>query len=199
MLSFVMSSPCMLLHDQLGGTEALYRPLNLQMCCKVSCLCDSHLGNGKLHVMLLYYWALQAADGAVAQALGCQGLLQICHAGGLSAKALPVMQIKLSPSLFIPNSQIGTFGAVTQFKSLVKNNTDMFDVSFAGPAAAAATSLALFVVGLAWSTGGDIPKVSPFYCCSALTHRGTGWDSSQFLVGWPTCCCLCLCCCCIRS
>jgi len=142
---------------------------------------------------------LQAADGAVAQALGCQGLLQICHAGGLSAKALPVMQIKLGPSLFIPNSQIGTFGAVTQFKSLVKNNTDMFDVSFAGPAAATATSLALFVVGLAWSTGGDIPKVSPFYCCSALTHRGTGWDSSQFLVGWPTCCCLCLCCCCIRS
>ncbi|KAL0023735.1 hypothetical protein WJX79_009611 [Trebouxia sp. C0005] len=67
-------------------------------------------------------------------------------------------KIKLGPSLFIPNSQIGTFGAVTQFKSLVKNNTDMFDVSFAGPAAAAATSLALFVVGLAWSTGGDIPK-----------------------------------------
>jgi len=124
--------------------------------------------------MLLYYWALQAADGAVAQALGCQGLLQICHAGGLSAKALPVMQIKLGPSLFIPNSQIGTFGAVTQFKSLVKNNTDMFDVSFAGPAAAAATSLVLFVVGLAWSTGGDIPKVSPFHCHSALTHRWTG-------------------------
>ncbi|DBA95954.1 TPA: hypothetical protein ACH3X1_001475 [Trebouxia sp. C0004] len=95
---------------------------------------------------------------AVAQAVGHQGLLQICHAIELIAEALPVMQIKLGPSLFIPNSQIGTFGAVTQFKSLVRNNTDMFDVSFAGPAAAAATSLVLFVVGLAWSAGGDIPK-----------------------------------------
>ena len=71
------------------------------------------------------------------------------------------MQIKLGASLFIPNSQIGTFGAVTQFKSLVRNNTDMFDVSFAGPLAAASTSLLLFVLGLVWSSGGDIPKVRP--------------------------------------
>lgn len=75
-----------------------------------------------------------------------------------------MVQIKLGPSLFIPNSQIGTFGAVTQFKSLVKNNTDMFDVSFSGPLAAAATSLILFVVGLVWSTGGDIPKVPKAAC-----------------------------------
>lgn len=72
---------------------------------------------------------------------------------------LTFLQIKLGASLFIPNSQIGTFGAVTQFKSLVKNNTDMFDVSFAGPLAAATTSLLLFAVGLAWSSGADIPKV----------------------------------------
>ncbi|KAL3140257.1 hypothetical protein ABBQ38_004528 [Trebouxia sp. C0009 RCD-2024] len=69
-------------------------------------------------------------------------------------------KIKLGASLFIPNSQIGTFGAVTQFKSLVRNNTDMFDVSFAGPLAAASTSLLLFVLGLVWSSGADIPKES---------------------------------------
>ena len=72
-----------------------------------------------------------------------------------------LMQIKLGASLFIPNSQIGTFGAVTQFKSLVRNNTDVFDVSFAGPLAAASTSLLLFVLGLVWSSGADIPKVRP--------------------------------------
>lgn len=69
-------------------------------------------------------------------------------------------KIKLGPSLFIPNSQIGTFGAVTQFKSLVKNNTDMFDVSFSGPAAALVTAVSLFVAGLVLSSGGDIPKES---------------------------------------
>lgn len=69
MLSFVMAGPCILLY-QLGGTEALYRPLNLHMSYKVSCLCDPHAGNGKFHLMLLSYRALQAADGAVAQALG---------------------------------------------------------------------------------------------------------------------------------
>lgn len=175
MLSFVMSGPCIVSYDQLGGTGALYRPPNFHTCCKASCLCGLRVGNGKLHLTLLSYRALQAADGAVARALAHQGLLHICHASEQIAKALPVMQIKLGPSLFIPNSQIGTFGAVTQFKSLVKNNTDMFDVSFAGPAAAAATSLALFVVGLAWSTGADIPKVSPFCSRSAPTHRWTDW------------------------
>ena len=80
-----------------------------------------------------------------------------------------MLQIKLGPSLFIPNSQIGTFGAVTQFKSLVKNNTDMFDVSFSGPAAAAVTALALFVAGLVLSAGGDIPKAS--FLCNAPCDR----------------------------
>lgn len=82
---------------------------------------------------------------------------QLAHELGRRVAAFR-KKIKLGTSLFIPNSQIGTFGAVTQFKSLVKNNTDMFDVSFSGPAAAAATSLVLFVVGLVLSTGGDIPK-----------------------------------------
>jgi len=78
------------------------------------------------------------------------------------------LQIKLGASLFIPNSQIGTFGAVTQFKSLVKSNTDMFDVSFAGPLAAASTSLLLFVMGLVWSSGGDIPKVRHWFSAFQL-------------------------------
>lgn len=93
--------------------------------------------------------------------------LAICR----SYHVLTPLQIKLGASLFIPNSQIGTFGAVTQFKSLVKNNTDMFDVSFAGPLAAATTSLLLFAVGLAWSSGADIPKVRHHACRGLLPQH----------------------------
>lgn len=68
-------------------------------------------------------------------------------------------QIKLGPPLFVPNSQVGTFGAVSQIRSLIRSRADLFDVSFAGPAAAAAVSAALFVAGLVLSSGG-VPKVS---------------------------------------
>ncbi|KAK9809927.1 hypothetical protein WJX72_001870 [[Myrmecia] bisecta] len=67
-------------------------------------------------------------------------------------------KIKLGPSLFIPNGQIGSFGAITPFKSLVRSRRDLFDVSFSGPAAAALASLALFGYGLLLSAGGDVPK-----------------------------------------
>lgn len=95
---------------------------------------------------------------------------------------LTLLQIKLGASLFIPNSQIGTFGAVTQFKSLVRNNTDMFDVSFAGPLAAATTSLLLFAVGLAWSSGADIPKVR-YAVMLASTWRLSSWLSTVLCCG----------------
>ena len=90
------------------------------------------------------------------------------------SQSLVFVQIKLGPSLFIPNSQIGSFGAVTQFKSLVKNHTDMFDVSFAGPLSAATVSLLLFVVGLALSSGGNVSQVSPATYCSHVRRKPFG-------------------------
>ena len=75
-------------------------------------------------------------------------------------EAPQVLQVELGPSFFIPNNQIGSFGAITQFKCLLRNNRDMFDISGAGVFSAAAVSIALFAVGLAWSTGADVPKVS---------------------------------------
>ena len=63
-------------------------------------------------------------------------------------------QVKLGPSLLIPNSQIGTFGAVTAFKSMVRTREDMFDVAVAGPAAGGVTALAVFALGLALTLGG---------------------------------------------
>lgn len=73
---------------------------------------------------------------------------------------LVAMQIKLGPPLFVPNGQIGSFGALSQFKSLVRNRTDLFDLAFSGPAAGCAVSAVLFIVGLVLS-GSGLPKVRP--------------------------------------
>jgi len=65
-------------------------------------------------------------------------------------------QVKMGPSFFIPNGAIGSFGAVTPFKSMVRTRADLFDVSVAGPAAAGAVALALFLAGLFFSAGGQV-------------------------------------------
>ncbi|CAG9463210.1 unnamed protein product [Pedinophyceae sp. YPF-701] len=63
--------------------------------------------------------------------------------------AAALRQIKLGPSFFLPNSQLGSFGAVTQLKSLANNYSDLWDVAAAGPLAGALVSLSLFGMGLA--------------------------------------------------
>ncbi|EIE26496.1 hypothetical protein COCSUDRAFT_46110 [Coccomyxa subellipsoidea C-169] len=65
--------------------------------------------------------------------------------------------IKLGPPLFVPNGQIGSFGALSQTKSLVRNRTDLFDLAFSGPAAGCAVSVVVFIVGLVLS-GSGLPK-----------------------------------------
>jgi membrane-associated protease RseP (regulator of RpoE activity) len=42
--------------------------------------------------------------------------------------------IRLSIPFFLPTWQIGSFGAITRFESLIPNRTALFDISFAGPA-----------------------------------------------------------------
>lgn len=87
-------------------------------------------------------------------------------------------QIKLGPPLFVPNSNIGTFGAISQIRSLIRSRADLFDVAFAGPAAAAAASAALFVTGLVLSSGG-VPKARAATCAecalSKCSHELLGW------------------------
>ena len=78
-------------------------------------------------------------------------------------------QIKLGPPLFVPNSNIGTFGAISQIRSLIRSRADLFDVAFAGPAAAAAASAALFVTGLVLSSGG-VPKARAAPCADRMRH-----------------------------
>lgn len=65
-------------------------------------------------------------------------------------------QIKLSPPYALPAWQIGAFGALTRFESLLPNRTILFDISFAGPAAGGLLSLAMLVVGLLLSHPGSM-------------------------------------------
>lgn len=68
-------------------------------------------------------------------------------------------QIRLSAPFFIPTWQIGSFGALTRFESLLPNRSVLFDVAFAGPAAGGLLSLFLMVVGLLLSQKGSLFQI----------------------------------------
>lgn len=68
-------------------------------------------------------------------------------------------QVRLSWPFFLPTLQIGSFGAVTRFESLVPNRNVLFDVAAAGPAAGGIVSLLMLVVGLLLSHQGSLFQV----------------------------------------
>ncbi len=61
-------------------------------------------------------------------------------------------QVRLSPPYFIPAIQIGSFGALTRFQSLLPNRSTLFDIAFAGPAAGGLAALGMLMAGLVLST-----------------------------------------------
>ena len=61
--------------------------------------------------------------------------------------------MKLGPSFLFPNGQIGTFGSITQIKSMLRDHRELFDVAVAGPLAGGAASMAVFMIGLLMTTG----------------------------------------------
>jgi hypothetical protein len=67
--------------------------------------------------------------------------------------------VKLGPSYFIPNLQIGSFGAITPFAGLLKNRSQLWDVAAAGPIAGLSFAAALLFIGLDQSHPGALPKV----------------------------------------
>ncbi|AFZ46215.1 peptidase M50 [Cyanobacterium stanieri PCC 7202] len=70
--------------------------------------------------------------------------------------------IKVSLPFFLPNIQIGTFGAITRFESLIPNRSVLFDIAFAGPALGGGLSLIMLFFGLVMSggnTGLQIPSL----------------------------------------
>ncbi len=77
--------------------------------------------------------------------------------------------VRLSPPFFIPTWQIGSFGALTRFESLVPSRKVLFDVAFAGPAAGGALSLVMLLVGLLLSHPGSVFQIpSQFFQGSVL-------------------------------
>lgn len=64
--------------------------------------------------------------------------------------------VRLSLPFFIPTWQIGSFGALTRFESLLPNRSVLFDISFAGPAAGGLLSLGMLLTGLVLSHQGSL-------------------------------------------
>lgn len=62
--------------------------------------------------------------------------------------------------LLLWSLQIGSFGGVTPFQSLLKNRSDLWDVAAAGPIAGITASAALLAIGLSQSQQGGLPAVS---------------------------------------
>ena len=64
-------------------------------------------------------------------------------------------QVRLSFPYFIPSWQLGAFGAITRFESIVPNRNVLFDVALAGPACGGFISLIILVMGLLLSHSGS--------------------------------------------
>ncbi|CAK7341533.1 unnamed protein product [Dovyalis caffra] len=100
-------------------------------------------------------------DSALPLAYGVLGIL-LFHEVGHFLAAFP-KKVKLSIPFFIPNITLGSFGAITQFKSIIPDRSTKVDISLAGPFAGAALSFSMFTVGLLLSSNpaaaGDLVQV----------------------------------------
>jgi membrane-associated protease RseP (regulator of RpoE activity) len=65
-------------------------------------------------------------------------------------------QVRLSWPFFLPAVQIGSFGAITRFESLLPNRKVLFDIALAGPAAGGIVSLIMLIIGLVLSHPGSL-------------------------------------------
>ncbi|MBE9125313.1 MULTISPECIES: site-2 protease family protein [unclassified Coleofasciculus] len=68
-------------------------------------------------------------------------------------------QVRLSLPFLIPSWQIGSFGAITRFESLIPNRQALFDIALAGPAAGGIVSLLMLMGGLLLSHQGSAFQV----------------------------------------
>ncbi|CAH9061847.1 unnamed protein product [Cuscuta europaea] len=100
-------------------------------------------------------------DSALPLAYGILGV-QLFHEVGHLLVAFQ-RKVKLSIPYFIPNITLGSFGAITQFKSIIPDRKAKVDISIAGPIAGAALSSAMFAIGLLLSSNpnasGDLVQV----------------------------------------
>jgi membrane-associated protease RseP (regulator of RpoE activity) len=64
--------------------------------------------------------------------------------------------VRLSLPYLLPAVQIGSFGAITRFESVLPNRKVLFDIALAGPAAGGIVSLLMLVIGLLLSHQGSL-------------------------------------------
>ena len=77
--------------------------------------------------------------------------------------------VGLSWPFFIPTWQIGSFGAIDRFESLLPNRKVLFDISIAGPAAGGIVALSMLVLGLLLSHTGSLFQIpAEFFKASVL-------------------------------
>ncbi len=89
----------------------------------------------------------------------------IAHEAGHQVLAR-MRQVKIGLPFFLPTGQIGSFGAITRFESLVPDRQTLFDIAFAGPASGGLVSFGILIIGL------------------LLSHAGSGLEiPAQFLQG----------------
>ncbi|KAK4415358.1 putative zinc metalloprotease EGY1, chloroplastic [Sesamum alatum] len=95
-------------------------------------------------------------ESALPLAYGVLGV-QLFHEVGHILAAFP-RKVKLSIPYFIPNITLGSFGAITQFKSILPDRKAKVDISLAGPFAGAALSFSMFLVGLLLSSNPSVAE-----------------------------------------
>ena len=77
--------------------------------------------------------------------------------------------IRLSPPFFIPALQIGSFGSIVRFESLLPNRNVLFDIAVAGPLAGGGIAFAMVILGLLLSHQGSLFQIpSEFFQGSIL-------------------------------
>ncbi|NET83313.1 MAG: site-2 protease family protein [Moorea sp. SIO1F2] len=77
--------------------------------------------------------------------------------------------VRLSIPFFLPSLQIGSFGAMVRFESLLPNRKVLFDISIAGPAVGGVVSLVMLMAGLFLSHQGSAFQVpAEFFQASIL-------------------------------
>jgi membrane-associated protease RseP (regulator of RpoE activity) len=77
--------------------------------------------------------------------------------------------VKIGLPFFLPTGQIGSFGSITRFESLLPDRSTLFDISIAGPATGGVVSLVMLVLGLLLSKAGSgLELPSQFFQASIL-------------------------------
>lgn len=67
--------------------------------------------------------------------------------------------VRLSPPFFIPTLQIGSFGSIMRFESLLPNRNVLFDIAVAGPIAGGVSAFTMVILGLLLSHQGSLFQV----------------------------------------